>query len=487
MNKKNEIGYKIALKATALFGSVQLFEIILKLIKQKLIALWLGTFGFGIIGLFNTAINLISSITNLGLQSSAVREIAFAAGKNDEQLLSKTIKAINRWVLVTGIIGALLTIFLSSLISQWLFDSSIYVVSIILLSSVVLLNGIWNQQQSILQGTRNLKLLVKAGIFGSVASFACSIPLFYFFREDGIHWAIIMAAIASTVVTYLYAKRVKLVKIQQTQKESYVLGLNAVKLGLAMSITGIVANLVEFILKSYISASGGIEDVGLYAAGWSINAQYLGLIFAAMAKDYYPRLSQFSSDNTVTGKLVNEQSEIAILLLAPLIIIMIVFISFFVNLIYSIEFLAATELIKWLLIGSLIKAGSWSLSFIFLAKGDSKTFLFNELVINLFILPLYMLGYNFYGLDGIGYAFTINYILYLLLIAIVAYKKYGIIYTWTYWKLFIILLTLILIYPIGEVLWDASYVTGGFLIVIIGAYCLYELNNRIVFTSFFNK
>tara|TARA_B110000259_G_C13993203_1_gene393373 strand:- start:315 stop:1778 length:1464 start_codon:yes stop_codon:yes gene_type:complete len=487
MNNEKKIGYKIALKASALFGGVQVFEIILKIIKQKLLALWLGSFGFGIIGLFTTATNLISSITNLGLQSSAVREIAFANGKNDEKLLSKTIKAINRWVLVTGIIGALLTIFLSSLISQWLFESSLYVVSIILLSSVVLLTGIWNQQQSILQGTRNLKLLVRAGIFGSVASFACSVPLLYFFREDGIHWSIIVAALASTVVTYLYAKRVKLVKIQQTPKESFVLGLNAVKLGLAMSITAIVANLIEFILKSYISGSGGIEDVGLYAAGWSINAQYLGLIFTAMAKDYYPRLSQFSSDNTVAGKLVNEQSEIAILLLAPLIIIMVVFISFFVNLIYSIEFLAATELIKWLLIGSLFKAGSWGLSFIFLAKGDSKTFLFNELGINLFILPLYMLGYNFYGLVGIGYAFTINYILYLLLLTIVAYKKYGITYTWTYWKLFIILMTLILIYPIGEVLWDASYVTGGFLIVIIGTYCLYGLNNRIGLTSFFIK
>jgi O-antigen/teichoic acid export membrane protein len=483
---KDNKGYKSAFKATALFGGVQVFEIILKLIKSKLIALWLGPFGFGIMGLFSTAINLICSITNLGLQSSAVREISAANGQNDNELLSRTIKAINRWVWITGIFGVLITILLSSLISQWLFDSNLYIVSIILLSSVVLLTAIWNQQQSILQGTRNLELLVKAGIFGSIVSFACSIPFFYFFREEGIHWAMIMTVLASTLVTYFYARKVKLVKIQQTLKESFLLGKNAVKLGIAMSITGIVAGLVEFVVRSFITRQGGIDDVGLYTAGWAINAQYLGLIFAAMAKDYYPRLSEKSSDNIKLKAIVNEQAEIAVLILAPMIIVMVVFISFFVNLIYSKEFLAATDMIKWLLIGSMLKAGSWSISFVFLAKSDSKTFLFNELGVSCITLPSYILGYYLLGLVGLGYAFTFNYATYFLWVAIVANKKYSINYTATFWKLFSLLSVALVTFPIGEVLWDAKYPTGVLLIVIISIYCLYELNRRIELKSFFN-
>ncbi|EKD32418.1 MAG: Polysaccharide biosynthesis protein [uncultured bacterium] len=482
--KENE-GYKNAFKATALFGGVQVFSIIFGVIKSKLVALWLGTLGYGIIGLFTTATNLIGSIVNLGLQNSAVREIASAHGQNDKELLSKTVKAINRWVLVTGIIGALLTIIFSSLISRWLFDNNAYVVSIILLSSVVLLTGIWNQQQSILQGTRNLKLLVSAGVFGSLASFLCSVPIFYFFREDGIVWAIIMTVLASTVVNYLYARKVKFIKVQQSPKESFTLGLMAVKLGLAMSITGIVVNITEFILKSYITRQGGIEDVGLYGAGWAINAQYLGLVFAAMAKDYYPRLSQKSSDNKALKAMVNEQAEIALLILSPMIIVMVVFISVFVNLLYSKEFLAATDMIKWMLIGSLMQAGSWSLSFVFLAKRDIKTFLFNELGIKFITLPAYMLGYYLFGLVGLGYAFTFNYTAYFLWVAIVAQKKYSINYTKTFWKVFFSLVAAILVFPIGEVLWHAKYPTGVFLIVIISIYCLYELNKRIELKSFF--
>ena len=164
---------------------------------------------------------------------------------------------------------------------------------------------------------------------------------------------------------------------------------------------------------------------------------------------------------------------------------MVVFISFFVNLLYSKEFLAATDMIKWLLIGSLMKAGSWSISFVFLAKGDSKIFLFNELVISCITLPAYMLGYYLFGLVGLGYAFTFNYTIYFLWVAIVANKKYSINYTITFWKVFFVLMAAILIFPIGEVLWNANYTTGVFLIVIISIYCLYELNRKLELKSFF--
>jgi len=296
----------------------------------------------------------------------------------------------------------------------------------------------------------------------------------------------ILTVLASTVVTYLYTRKVKLVSVQQTFNESYILGLNAVKLGIAMSITGIVSSFIEFILKSFITSHGGVADVGLYGAGWAINAQYLGLVFTAMAKDYYPRLSEKSSDNPTLKTMVNQQAEIAILILAPMIIAMVVFISFFVSLLYTKEFLVATPMIKWLLIGSLIKAGSWSISFVFLAKGDSKTFLFNELGISCITLPAYMVGYYLFGLVGLGYAFTFNYVVYFVWVVIVANKKYRINYDITFWKIFFILMLALLILPIGEVIWNAKYITGIILIVTIGTYCLYELNKRIGLTSLFN-
>jgi O-antigen/teichoic acid export membrane protein len=479
MNISKQEGYRTAFKATAIFGGVQVITILISILKSKMVATWLGTSGLGIMSLFAAATGLIFSITNLGLQSSAVRDIADAQGRDDIKLVSKIVKAIYRWVYVTGFAGALITIILSPWLSKWLFKNSEYTLSFIFLSAVVFLTGIYNAHYATLQGTRNLKLLAKANVFGGLAGFTCSIPIFYFFRESGIIAAMILTALSTAGVSILFARRVKLVDVKQTYKESYYLGLNTAKLGIAMAVSAITVLLVEFIVKAYIARLGGINDVGLYQAGWALNASYLGMVFGAMGKDYFPRLSQNAEDNILINERVNQQSEIAILILAPLVLGMIVFMPLIIRILYSTEFLGIVEMATWLMIGSLVKAGSWGISFVFLAKSDVKLFLFNELGINCIILPAYLFGYYLFGLAGIGYAFTFNYLVYFLWVGIVAYKKYRIKYSINFWKTFLLLILTVLIFPFAKLFWNASSITGIVLLTIIGCFSLYELNKKL--------
>jgi O-antigen/teichoic acid export membrane protein len=474
-------GYKNAFKATALFGSVQVFIIIINILKSKVVAMWLGTIGFGILGIFSSATNLISATTNLGLQSSAVRDIAKAKEEKDELFVSKIAKAINRWVLGTGFLGAFLTIILSSWLSQLFFKSNNYTLSFVLLSSVIFLTGVYRWHYALLQGTRNLSLVAKANILGAVVGFLCSLPMFYFFREEGIVWALILTAISTTIVSFIYAKKLNLIPLKQSYKQSYVLGLNTVQLGIMMAISNIAVQIVQFATKTLIVRLGGISDVGLYQAGWALNATYLGLIFTAMGKDYFPRLSQSVNNLKLTNSKVNEQAEIAVLLLAPFIVVMIVFMPFLIKLLYTNDFLQIISMTKWLLIGSIIKAGSWGVSFVFLAKGDGKLFLFNELGIKLVTLPSYLLSYYWFGLTGIGYAYIMCYIVYFIWVGIISSKKYKVRYNNKFWKIFITILLLLLIYPIGEYFWDANYLTGIILIICISVFSGYELNSRLDF------
>ena len=476
-------GYKTAFKATALFGGVQVITIIISVLKSKVVALWLGTVGFGIMSLFGAAINLISSVTNLGLQSSAVRDIANAKVKNDTNYLSRIIKAIYRWVIATGLVGAILTVFLSYWLSLWLFESDKYMVSFILLSLVVFLTGIYNAHYAVLQGMRELQLMAKANVYGSIWGFVLSLPMFYFFKEKGIVWALILTAIATTMVSTFYVRKIKLENIKQTCKESYILGLQTVKLGIMMAISGIAVLVVQFAVKTFIVRNGGLSDVGLYQAGWTLNASYLGMVFTAMGKDYFPRLSQCAEDDREVIKKVNEQAEIAILILAPLIIVMLVFMPYLIQLLYSKEFLTIIPMTEWLLIGSLVQAGSWGISFVFLAKGDGKVFLFNELGIKLITLPSYLLGYHLWGLAGIGYAFTFGYIVYFIWVALVANKKYHIFYTFEFWKKFFILLGLLLIFPMGRYLLKTDLITSIISLTCVIGYSFYELNKRVVFSD----
>lgn len=482
MAEFNQQGYKTAFKATSLFGGVQFICIIIKILQSKLIAVWLGSVGFGIMSLFNATTSLIASLANLGLQSSAVRDIAAADKEQDIHLVSQIVKAINRWVVGTGLLGALITIALSPWLSRWVFDCDTYTLAFVFLSSVVLLTGIYNEYYAIMQGTRHLKLLAKANIFSALAGFVCSVPMYYFFREAGIVWALILTAISTTFISFLYVRKIKLVTVRQSYKESYRLGLNTVKLGIMMSLSSISALLVQFIVKTFITHQSGLSEAGFYQAALAINDNYLGLVFIAMAKDYFPRLSQSKDNNQLVKAQVNEQAEIALLILSPMIIGMIVFLPFVIELLYSSEFLPLITMTKWLLVGAFVKAASWAISFIFLAKGDGKTYLFNELGVKCITLPSYLLGYYFFQLNGTGYAYLLNYAVYFLWLAIVAYRKYKVSYNREFWKILLISLLFTIFYSTTESLYNPTtrYVIGILMILIISAFSFIELKRRLI-------
>lgn len=96
------------LKATGILGGAQVIEIIIRIIRNKVVAVLLGPMGVGILGLYQSTIELIQSTTGFGLNFSAVRDIAEMAGSNDPQKISRTILILRRWVWFTGLLGMVL-------------------------------------------------------------------------------------------------------------------------------------------------------------------------------------------------------------------------------------------------------------------------------------------------------------------------------------------------------------------------------------------
>ena len=97
---------------------------------------------------------------------SAVRDISAANGTGDKISISKTIKTLRQWSWLTGIFGALVTVSLAPVLSQWSFGNREYTWAFIWLSITVLLQAISKGQSAILQGTRRLQEMTKAGVIG---------------------------------------------------------------------------------------------------------------------------------------------------------------------------------------------------------------------------------------------------------------------------------------------------------------------------------
>jgi len=87
------------------------------------------------------------------------------------------------------------------------------------------------------------------------------------------------------------------------------------KMGFFISLQGLLSVGASYLVRIFISNKGGLDDVGLFTAGFAIINTYVGLIFTAMGTDYYPRLSAVNSGSEEFNKTINQQAEISLLLL----------------------------------------------------------------------------------------------------------------------------------------------------------------------------
>ena len=160
--------YKQILKATSIFGGAQFFNIIVNIIKTKFVAVLLGPSGVGVLGLFNSTLELIKSSTSLGLSSSAVRDVASANASGDIVAISAILKTLNRWLFFTGLFGSILTISLAHYLSLWTFGSDQYSLSFVWLSVVLFLSALSTGQLAALQGLQKISSIAKVAVFGSL-------------------------------------------------------------------------------------------------------------------------------------------------------------------------------------------------------------------------------------------------------------------------------------------------------------------------------
>ena len=435
-NTEEKSEYRSIFKATSLFGGVKMFEIIISILRSKIVAMLIGPSGVGIMGLFTSGISLVQSATQLGLNQSAVRNVSEAYGTGDQTRVDYTITVLRKLVWFTGLLGMLAMIVFSPLLSKSSFGNYDYIISFCCLSVVLFCNQISGGQHVLLQGTRKLTYLAKSSLLGHLIGFAVCIPMYWWWGVKGIVPILIIGALTSLGLSWYYARKVEYHPVKLTIKEIWINGSSMVKMGLAMSASGILVALSSYILRSFISSIGGLEEVGLFQAGFAIMTTYVGLVFSAMGTDYYPRLSAVNKDNEKCKEIMNQQAEVGILLIAPLMIICVVFIPLIVLILYSDQFLGANEYIIWAASGILFKMASWAISFIFIAKAETKLFIINETAVNIYSLGFQLLGYYLYGLAGIGIGYSLCFLCYFIQMYLISRRKYGFHFKASFNKLF---------------------------------------------------
>lgn len=469
------------MKATSLFGGVQIFNIIISIIRSKFVAIFLGPSGMGIVGLLTSTISFISGLTNFGLGISAVKDISAANESGSQERMATIVIAFRRWMWVTGILGTLITLILAPLLSEWTFGNRDYTFAFVWISITLLFSQLSSGQLAILQGMRKLQYLAKANILGSSLGLFITVPLYYWYGIDAIVPVIILSSIVSLLLSWYFADKVKFERLKVSRSRTITEGKNMFVMGFVMSLSNLMVLGTSYVVRLYISNQGGLADVGLYSAGFAIIGTYTGLVFNAMSTDYFPRLSAVAHSNLLCKQTMNQQAEIAILILAPILVIFLVFINWAIILLYSKQFVAINDMIYWASLGMFFKASSWSISFILIAKGASKLFFYNELIGNVYMLALNLIGFHFWGLTGMGISFMIGFVLYFIQVFIISKIRYNFSFIPAFYKIFIIQFFIAICSFVAVKFLSSpySYFIGLVLIFISTSYSYIELDKRV--------
>ena len=416
--------YRHILKYTGIFGGVQGLNVLIGLVRTKLVAILLGPSGMGLASLFNTTVGFVSQATNLGLPISAVRQMSELYDQGDQEAINHFVKVIRGWSLLTALVGMLVCVAIGPFLSQTTFAWGDHSLHFMLLSPAVGMMAITGGETAILKGMRKLGSIAIIQVLAVVAALAISVPVYYVFGESGIVPVIVMMAFATMVLTL--KQSLKLIPLQlRGAKGMLGEGMEMVRLGVAFTLAAVIGTASEMLIRSYLNVTGDLDVLGLYNAGYMLTITYAGMVFSAMEADYYPRLSAVQHDIEATNETVNRQMKVSLLLISPMLAALIIALPLLVPMLFSGKFLPVVGMAQVAALAMYMKVLTLPVAYITLARGYSLSYLFLESCYFVVFVVLIIVGYQYWGLFGTGLAITLAHVFEYALVNGYAYKKYG--------------------------------------------------------------
>lgn len=408
---KDRSSYNEIIKTTSIFGSSQVINILIGFVRTKITAILLGPAGIGIIGMYQSIIDTIRSISGLGVEIGSIKNISQTSDEHES--LTKTITIFRHCFVFISILGTLIALIFCYPISIWIFDDTSYALPIALLSITIFFTSLKLGLSSILQGLRKISFMAKGLIAESIFGLLVVVPIYYFWGTDGILPVFILNSIIAYLCIYHYYKKLKVKQIQVSVKEVYDKGISVLKLGIFITTGTIINTLSMLLIRVYISHTLDIVSVGIFQAAWAITNVYASLILGATGTDYFPRLCKIAENKTETKKLVNEQSYIVLTIAAPIIIGMLLFSSYIIYILYSSEFTKAQTILQWQIIGTYFKVLASPIAYILLAKNNGKVYLLSEVAFFIVYLLFSYLLLPQHGIAAVGIGYMVAYIVYM--------------------------------------------------------------------------
>ena len=394
-------------------------SLLVKLITNKVIAVYLGTNGMFLIGQLKDFLKIGNTLGTMGIETGTVKYTS-ELNKNKtnfKELLSTSFKIH----FYSSLIVVLLMLIFYNYVTTTGFSDEMsliknnnykYILSISIISF-----SIQTFIMSVLNGLKKIKVFVLINIVATLISAIILIYLVVNYSIIGAFYALILSPILTLITALsicLILKPFKLNFFNYLFKVEYLKNLSNFSLmAIAAPICLISAT---FIVRYYIYDEFDSNHAGSWEAMWRISAIYLLFLTTTFKFYLVPTFSNLNND-----QLKKEVFKIWKTILPVIFLItIVVYLSkdMIINILFTNEFNLINSLILFHLLGDIIKINCWVLGNILVAKAKTNQFILFQVEWCILFVILSIILANTYGFIGLSIAYFVTYLIHFLLLNI---------------------------------------------------------------------
>lgn len=410
--------YKSIFKEASLFTAVQIILLIVSMIKGMIVAKYIGVEGTGILGVLQSLISFFVSLFSLGLPVLLMRSYALNDGDN---VAIKQKYGLPKLMLLLALVGVFVFYFIVPFFAVDLFNDSNKKWVLKTVAIVILLKQVTSIYTTTLQGKQQLKTLAKATIISSIVGLLVAIPLYLFYKLEGVVYGFVLSFFIEVIVARLLITKSNTITNVSITINEYK---EFLRKGFLLGYANVLTLAGQLGVVFYITVYGGVIAIGNYNAGFSIINNYVALLFVAMSTGYLPRIIKLLENKCELENEIAKQLNFSLIIIGVLATFCILFAPFIVHVLFSKDFEIVIPFLRIAVIGMLFKTFSWCLGYLIIAKADTKVMAFTGVIFNTLFVLLLICGYQYNGIIGTAYAFVIYNFIHLVSIWSITKVRY---------------------------------------------------------------
>jgi len=397
-------------KTGMIFAIPTICKLLAGLMVVKVMAIYLGADGLGRLGQFMSLLTIVTMLAGGGISTGIVKYVA--QFKSEPLRLSEYVQTASFITLISSVLVGILLYFCSEYISIFLVKSKLYEYEIKVLAFAQFSMALSTFLLGILNGYRlvNEFAVINIGsiVLGSIGVIiGCA-----YFGSSGAMFGIMWYSSCQIIFLLIWYKykfefSLSFVKPRWLSK----IGRKYAHFALMQLVTVSTLQVSQIIMRNIIEEKTSWIEVGYWQGLIRISDAYLQFITVVLASYYMPRLSEAKNKLEIVKEVCTVYKIVIPLLLVLMPIIFFLRVEI-IQILFSKEFLAMSDLFIWQIAGDFFKVIAYIAGYVAIAKAATRIYILADVFQALTLVLLCYFFVNYFGIKGAVYAYFLTYFIY---------------------------------------------------------------------------